>query len=92
MNFGLGMKGVAIHLSGDGKVVVVSPSIAPRDSVTGMRMEDDVEDLPFATYDLEGSTVLAAADMIAEHLTSEMPADGPRTLRDGYWTLGALNG
>jgi len=30
--------------------------------------------------------------MIAEHLTSEMPADGPRTLRDGYGTLGALNG
>jgi len=91
MTFGLGMKDVAVHLSRDGKVVVL-PSIAARDSLSGMRMEDDVEDLPFATYDLEGSTVLAAADLIAEHLTGETPADGPRTLRDGYGTLGTLNG
>jgi hypothetical protein len=73
MTFTLGVKGVVVHLAGDGKVLV-SPSLSGGGRLDERRLQDRVQHLALSTYDVEDATVVPVADAIAKHLTGEEAA------------------
>jgi len=70
-------------LDGNGKALV-SPSLAGEGTIASEPFEDRMQHLPLSTHDVDGSTVITVADVIAYHLIGIQPMSGPRTLQDGY--------
>ena len=80
MTFAVGEKGVVVHLDGNGKAEV-AVSLAEGGTIGNEHLEDRVQHLSLSTFDVDASTVIGAADFIAESLGVEKePA--PRTMRE----------
>jgi hypothetical protein len=90
MTFSLGGKVVVVHLNGNG-TVLVSPSLRAGGRLDDASLRARLQTLAVSTYEMDGTTVVPVADVIAEHLTGRKEPCRPRTLRDGYGMLDFLN-